>query len=95
MTKPLLESRPVVEIKQTPDVCGGVPRVGNKRITMHGLVAWRRLGLADEEILDQIEGLTRDELRAAWTITKRTPMRSMRCWLGKRQTEIHGASAGG
>jgi uncharacterized protein (DUF433 family) len=66
MMKPLLEPRPAVEIKRTPGVCGGSPCVGNRRVTVHGLVIWRRLGLSDEEIIDAIQGLTADELRAAW-----------------------------
>ena len=66
LMKPLLEPRSVVEIKQTPGVCGGSPCVGNRRVTVHGLVIWRRLGYSDEEIVDQIQGLTLDELHVAW-----------------------------
>lgn len=64
--KPLLESRPRVEIKRTPGVCGGAPCVGDRRVTVHGLVMWRRRGLKDEEILSAIQGLTNEELQAAW-----------------------------
>jgi uncharacterized protein (DUF433 family) len=64
--KPLLDSRPVAEIKRTPGVCGGSPCVGNRRVTVHGLVIWQRLGLSDAEILNAIQGLTADELQAAW-----------------------------
>lgn len=40
--------------------------VRGTRITVWGLVNSRRLGLADEQILRSIHGLTSDDLRAAW-----------------------------
>jgi uncharacterized protein (DUF433 family) len=53
-------------ITKTPDVCGGDACIRGTRITVNGLVEWRRLGLADERILEIIEGLTPEDLAAAW-----------------------------
>jgi uncharacterized protein (DUF433 family) len=53
-------------IKKTPGVCGGDACIRNTRITVNGLVEWRKLGLSDERILEIIEGLTPDDLAAAW-----------------------------
>ncbi len=53
-------------IKKTPDVCGGDACIRNTRITVNGLVEWRKLGLSDERILEIIQGLTPEDLAAAW-----------------------------
>ena len=53
-------------IEKTPGVCGGDPCIRNTRITVHGLVEWKKLGLSDSEILESIEGLTQADLEAAW-----------------------------
>ena len=53
-------------INKTPDVCGGDACIRNTRITVNGLVEWRKLGLSDKRILEIIEGLTPDDLDAAW-----------------------------
>lgn len=53
-------------IQKTPDVCGGDPCIRNTRITVHGLVEYRKLGLSDEELLRNIVGLTQADLEAAW-----------------------------
>lgn len=53
-------------IQRSPDVCGGDACVRNTRITVHGLVQWRKLGLSDARILEIIEGLTGGDLAAAW-----------------------------
>jgi uncharacterized protein (DUF433 family) len=47
-------------------VCGGRACIRNTRITVWGLVNSRRLAAADEQILENIVGLTPDDLRAAW-----------------------------
>ena len=52
-------------IQKTPDVCGGDACIRNTRITVNGLIEWRKLGLSDERILEIIEGLTPDDLAAA------------------------------
>jgi uncharacterized protein (DUF433 family) len=53
-------------VQKRPDVCGGDACIRNTRITVWGLVQWRRVGLSDTEILDIIEGLTPEDLQAAW-----------------------------
>jgi uncharacterized protein (DUF433 family) len=53
-------------IRSTPGVNGGQACIRDTRITVHGLVEWRKLGLSDSEILDRVEGLTQGDLAAAW-----------------------------
>jgi uncharacterized protein (DUF433 family) len=53
-------------IKKTPDVCGSDACIRNTRITVNGLVEWRKQGLSDERILEIIQGLTSADLAAAW-----------------------------
>jgi uncharacterized protein (DUF433 family) len=53
-------------VQKTPNVCGGDACIRNTRITVHGLVNYRQLGLADQRILELIQGLTQDDLIAAW-----------------------------
>ncbi|HLW63816.1 MAG TPA: DUF433 domain-containing protein [Gemmataceae bacterium] len=53
-------------IQKTPGVCGGRACIRNTRITVWGLVNSRRLGLADEQILQNIVGLTPEDLLATW-----------------------------
>jgi uncharacterized protein (DUF433 family) len=53
-------------IQKTPGVCGGRACIRNARITVWGLVNYRRLGLTDEQILASIQGLTPEDLQAAW-----------------------------
>jgi uncharacterized protein (DUF433 family) len=63
----------ICPIRKTPGVCGGRARIRNTRITVWGLVNSRRLGLADEQILKNIVGLTRDDLNAAWDYYREHP----------------------
>ena len=56
-------------IKKTPGFCGGDPcirNIRNTRITLHGLVHYRQLGFSDQRLLEVIQGLTPDDLAAAW-----------------------------
>ncbi|HEV2949880.1 MAG TPA: DUF433 domain-containing protein [Gemmataceae bacterium] len=53
-------------IQKTPDVCGGDACVRNTRITVWGLVEWKKLGLSDLEIMNRIPGLSSADLEAAW-----------------------------
>jgi type III restriction enzyme len=53
-------------IEKTPGVCGGRACVRNTRITVWGLVNSRRLGIRDDQILQDIAGLTAEDLHAAW-----------------------------
>ena len=53
-------------VQKTPGVCGGRACIRNRRITVWGLVNSRRLGAADNQILENIVRLTPDDLQAAW-----------------------------
>jgi uncharacterized protein (DUF433 family) len=53
-------------VQKTPGVCGGRACIRNTRITVWGLVNSRRLGLADEQILENVVGLKPEDLDAAW-----------------------------
>jgi uncharacterized protein (DUF433 family) len=53
-------------VQKTPGVCGGDACIRNTRITVHGLVHYRQLGLTDERLVEIIQGLTQDDLAAAW-----------------------------
>jgi uncharacterized protein (DUF433 family) len=53
-------------VQKTAGVCGGDACIRNTRITVNGLVEWRKLGLADERIVEIIHGLTPEDLAAAW-----------------------------
>ena len=53
-------------ISKKPDRCGGDACVRDTRITVWGLVAYRRLGMSDAEILPAVQGLTPVDLEAAW-----------------------------
>jgi uncharacterized protein (DUF433 family) len=51
----------------SPGVCGGDARVGNRRIPVWQLVAYRNLGASDDALMSQYDPpLTRAELDAAW-----------------------------
>lgn len=53
-------------IQTTPGVCGGQARIRNTRIPVWTLVAYRKLGAPDEELLANYPGLTAADLDAAW-----------------------------
>jgi uncharacterized protein (DUF433 family) len=53
-------------VSKRPDRCGGDACVRDTRITVWGLVSYRRLGMSDDEILQAIVGLTPADLEAAW-----------------------------
>lgn len=53
-------------ITKTPGVCGGSACIRDTRITVWGLVEWRRLGLANAEIQRRLHGLSIADLEAAW-----------------------------
>jgi uncharacterized protein (DUF433 family) len=59
-------SRTSSRIQKTPGVCGGRACIRDTRITVWGLVNSRRLGANDAQILENIVGLTPEDLRAAW-----------------------------
>ncbi len=60
-------------VLKTPGVCGGRACIRHTRITVCGLVNSRRLGLADERILENIVGLTPDDLSVAWDYYQEHP----------------------
>jgi uncharacterized protein (DUF433 family) len=60
-------------VQKTPGVCGGRACIRNTRITVWGLVNSRRLGLAGEQILENIVGLTPEDLGAAWDYYREHP----------------------
>jgi uncharacterized protein (DUF433 family) len=53
-------------ISSKPDRCGGDACIRDSRITVWGLVAYRRLGMSDPEIMHAVPGLTAADLEAAW-----------------------------
>ena len=53
-------------VQKTPGVCGGDACIRNTRITVWGLVLSRRLGVNDARILENIVGLTPEDLEVAW-----------------------------
>jgi uncharacterized protein (DUF433 family) len=53
-------------VQKTPNVCGGDACIRSTRITVHGLVHYRQLGFSDQRLLEMIQGLTPDDLAAAW-----------------------------
>jgi uncharacterized protein (DUF433 family) len=53
-------------VSKKPDRCGGDACVRDTRITVWGLVDYRRLGMSDAEILRAVQGLTPADLGAAW-----------------------------
>ena len=53
-------------VQNTPNVCGGDACIRNTRIAVHGLVHYRQLGFSDQRILEMIQGLTPEDLVAAW-----------------------------
>lgn len=53
-------------ITKTPGVCGGRACVRGTRLTVWGLVEWRRLGKSGAWILANYPTLTRADLQAAW-----------------------------
>ena len=55
-----------IRISNNPDRCGGDAWVRDTRITVWGLVAYRRLGMSDAEIMPAVQGLTPVDLEAAW-----------------------------
>ena len=53
--------------------CGGDACIRDTRITVWGLVSYRRLGMSDAEILAAVQGLTADDLQAAWEYAAQNP----------------------
>jgi uncharacterized protein (DUF433 family) len=60
-------------VQKTPNVCGGDACIRNTRITVWGLVLSRMLGASDANILENIVGLTPDDLEAAGDYYRHNP----------------------
>jgi uncharacterized protein (DUF433 family) len=53
-------------ISKNPERCGGDACIRDIRITVWGLVAYRRLGASDSDLLHYYPSLTPADLKAAW-----------------------------
>ncbi len=62
-----------IAIRKTPGVCGGDACVRDTRHTVSGLVQWRRLELADHQILERHPDLSQGDLDAAWFYYSQNP----------------------
>jgi uncharacterized protein (DUF433 family) len=60
-------------ITRRPHPDGWEGCVRDTRIRVWGLVEWQRLGQSDEEILESVQGLTADDLQAAWEYARQHP----------------------
>lgn len=60
-------------ISKKPDRCGGDACVRDTRITVWGLVAYRRLGMTDADILKAVQGLTSADLETVWEYAATNP----------------------
>lgn len=61
-------------ISKTDGVCGGDACIRDTRITVWGLVEYRRLGKSDSQLLESIAGLTECDLAEAWRYAKSHPL---------------------
>ena len=52
-------------IVQTPEVCGGRPRIAGTGVTVRRIVGWYKLGLNPEEIVQEMPHLTLAQVYAA------------------------------
>jgi len=53
-------------ITKTPGVCGGDACIRGTRMSVWGLVEWRRLGKSDEWMLENFRHINSSDLEAAW-----------------------------
>ena len=60
-------------IEKQPGVCGGDACIRRTRITVWGLVAYRRLGVSDAELLINFPGLNQADLDLAWEYAHANP----------------------
>jgi uncharacterized protein (DUF433 family) len=52
-------------IVQTPEVCGGRPRIAGTGVSVRRVAGWYRMGLEPEEIADELGHLTLAQVHAA------------------------------
>ena len=60
-------------IVQSPDVCGGEPRIAATRIPVWALVQYRKLGVSEADLLHAFPTLNAEDLTNAWAYYKRNP----------------------
>ncbi len=60
-------------VQKTLGVCGGDACIRNTRITVWGLILSRKLGTSDATVLENIVGLTPEDIDAAWDYYRRNP----------------------
>ena len=60
-------------IRHTPGVCGGRACLGATRFTVWGLEAYRRLGVSEQELLEQFPSLGPEDLRLAFAYADEHP----------------------
>lgn len=60
-------------IVQSPDVCGGEPRIAGTRIPVWALVQYRKLGVSEADLLHAYPTLNAEDLTNAWAYYKRHP----------------------
>jgi len=53
-------------IEKTPGVCGGSACIIRTRIPVWSLVAWKKLGTTDEQLLKSYPSLIQQDLNNAW-----------------------------
>ncbi len=54
-------------ITQTPDLCGGRPRIAGTGVSVHRVVGWYKLGWSPDEIADRIGHISLAQVHAALT----------------------------
>jgi uncharacterized protein (DUF433 family) len=52
-------------IAQTPDICGGRPRIAGTGVSIRRIAGWYKMGLSPEEIADQYGHLNLAQVHAA------------------------------
>lgn len=60
-------------VQKTPGVCEGDACIRNTRITVWGLVLTRNLGASESRILENIVGLTPEDLDVGWDYYRYNP----------------------
>jgi uncharacterized protein (DUF433 family) len=68
-------------ISKLPGRSGGDACVRDTRITVWGLVAYRRLQMSDAEILTAVQGLSQADLDATWEYAAANPDEIDQCIL--------------
>ncbi len=60
-------------VTRTPDVCGGDACIANSRIMVWLLVAFKKGGMSDEDLLRNYPTLNAEKLAAAWEYYRHHP----------------------